>query len=954
MFALAALALLSVHAPPATATHGGPVRVASDAEFGAPHWTGSGTQADPYRLVPTAITPGSGYAIEIANTRKHVNLSGLTLSGGGSHLSAGSDGIRLTNVTNVTLWGSTLESDRYGVHVLRSRDVVIAGNTIKTSAIGVFLDGSGGVTLRDNRLALNDKDVALRLSSGNTLQGNNLSTATNQIGLFFEDNASYANAIDPSNVVNGVPVRWYSGVSNVVLSDVVVDLAGITNVAQIMLHNATDVKLERAVARSGVGHGIVVVRGAAVTVAAPVVENNAHSGVLLDQSTSTRIADASVRGSGLSGVAVQSGRNTTIESSVFSGNAREAIRAVNATSALVLRDVASGSNGRQALYADKVADVRIERGSFDGDALTFATVGNVSVRDTTLTEAGIVLTASAGAHLANVSVLRSPADGIAFSGGSDLRVDASHVASPRAHGLHATKSASVNVTGTIVEDAGGSAIRASDVAGLQLHDNTIARAGDAGIFLDGMPAGALLGGNKISNATNGIRFARTEHAELRSNSIAMPFNATGLRFDDETSYNNIIPATNLVNGAPVHWYTALVGSASAPFQLPGVRSEVPGITNVAQVMLYRSFEVELRDAVATNGTRGIYVYRSSAVSIAGANVSDNRHAGIELNASQSSSVRDVDAQRSGVGVRLVDSLANVVSGVDARGTASGVRLTRGSRDNQVDAIEVDGRAGGIVDEGWNGSSLRGNNLLADAGAARRVAIGDVVNVTDLSVSYRHESDRVVEQRWSWGDGSIGTSTTGDGLLVPSHTFALPGIYRAALEVTFATGLVLRDATSIEVVGPLSEPRELEAIIHNGTATLSWREPASDGARQIVGYRVSRGSNESDIVFVANATGLAWSEDAVDENASHVYAVSAYTNASDGPRAIVTATVLRPPGEANSSTNESATNETDEPDGPRRPARTTPPPREEPAETPLPLVVVMGALLVATAFFRRRR
>lgn len=956
-FVLAALALASALPLPAEASHAGPIRAASDADLVPPHWIGSGTPSDPVRLAALAPTPANGYAIELANTRKHVNLSDLAVRGGGS----ASDGIRLVNVTNVTIWGSTLESNRVGIHAKASSSVLIAGSTIKTSATGILLEDSTGITVRDNRLALNDRDVSLKGATRNHLHSNNLSIATGQVGLSFEDNASYDNTIETTNVVNGVPVRWYTGISNTVLTGLVVDLVGITNVAQIMVHNGTAVTLERPVARSGSGLGIVVHQGAAVKVVEPIVEGNARGGLLVEASTSTRIVDASVRNNLLAGVTIRAGRDTAIESSSISGNAGAGVRATGAASAVVLRGVASAGNAAEGFHADALEDVRVEGSRFAGDPVAVTGSRAVVVRDTTIEDAGLSLSSVANALVENVTVERAPGDGIADVGSTDVRVRDSRAIGSGGHGVHATRTTRWNVTGTLVRDAGGSGIRAAEVGGLEIHDNVVEGAKDAGIALDAAGANARVAGNRIADAANGIRLARTEFAELRSNVITKAPEAIGIRFDDETSYNNVIPSTNLVDGAPIHWYVALVGTPGAPVLLPGLRSEVRGMTNVAQVMLYRSSQVEITDAVATNGTaRGLYLYRSSAIAVTRADVSDNAHAGIEINATQSSTVRSVSAHRSGVAVRLVAALGNVVSGVDASGAATGVHLTSASRDNRVHAIEVAGTARGIVDEGWNGSSLLGNNVLTDAGASKRARAGEVVNFTDLSVSYRHESDRVVEQRWDWGDGTAPASSTADALFRSSHAYAAPGRFVAKLAVRLANGVELSDTTSVEIVAPLSAPRELAATIAAGTATLRWSAPESDGARAILGYAVYRGSNESDLAFVANVTTLNATIEGVDESATHVFAVAAFTAEGAGPRAIAAAALDPSPdalsgnGTDGTSTEGSADNATTEPTRPRRPTRSIPPPAEPPADTPVPAAVALGALVIAAALYRRRR
>lgn len=1521
--ALAALALLSgLAVPGAEATHGALVTVNGDAGFSSTLWTGSGTASDPYRLTIAQIVPHGEFGLEIKDTRKHVNLSGMTISGGGSLYS----GVRLTNATNVSIWGSTLESNKIGIHVLRSSDVLIGATTVKTSGTGVLLESSRGVTLRDNIVALNDRNVVFRLAPGNALRANNLSTATGQVGLFFEDNASYDNAIETTNVVNGIPVRWYTGIVSAVIPDVTVDLAGITNVAQIMVYNSSGLTLERAVAKSGIGNGIVVHASTGITIARPVAENNAKSGIHVELSNATRIDNASARNNAMSGVNVQSANDARLDWSSVTGNAREGVRIAAATNVAAIRNLTSSGNAQRGVVVEASRNVSIEDSALTGEAVSFQGSRDMSVRRTTLAGAapsGITLSSSTAGrfegnairdratavsfsastrhnftdntialgttgfqfdsaasydnelsptnlvngtpvrwytnavgpstlenvtvelrgitNVAQIGVYRSgnltftnatarngtaagilvwdshhvnftgataannTADGlladagsglklldsrVTGNGGDGVRMKSAHgplventlfesnrgagihaeagqsttlrgnairmntglgisldrvspgaaaiehnaitangaggilasasavgvvqgntlasngqdgislatvpagarvesntiagqargirlrassgtslvsnaitigqgqfgvffddepsynvnlstsnlvngapvhwhvgnagttIASPRselrgitnvaqimlykaenvtlsdalatngsargiyvfrsanvtvsearvesnnesglvvstsndtridgasavrnlaagariesgarvsienatfsrnnggmdvvnasrilriandtfdsngqralminassaqlvrdnafsghdrsvqldatngttflnntvalrpgtndtawwfvtpaaygnhvgetnlvngvpmrwytglssatltgiraelrgltniaqialirpdnvelldaraangsAHGVYVengldvrilasnasanagsgielrganftavrnttlsgngagltmsastsntidnvtatrnvrdgisdqqgqaqriqnvtatgngawgvslTKSDDANVTRTAASANGAGGIRVAEGLAARIYDNLVSDT-PTGISLGSAGAGARIGGNRVVNATNGIQLARTEFIELRGNAVTLGVNGTGFRFEDELSYNNVIPTTNTVDGAPVQWYTTLAGTETAPITLAGVRSELRGITNVAQVMLYRSSYVDLVDAVATNGSaRGVYLYRSSSINVSGANATSNALAAVELNATQSSTVRNLSAQASGTGVRLVDALSNVASNVNATGAATGVRITAGSRDNRVDMVEVNGTARGIHDEGWSGAGLVGNNALGDAGPAKRVRVGGVLNLTDLVATYRHESQRIVEQRWSWGDGTADNVSTASALLRPSHAYGSLGRYRIDLRLTMADGVILTDLTWVDVVPPLSEPRDLTAIAGDGNATLRWTEPASDGALPITGYRVYRGENLTSLLPIATVAGLELTDRGLVNGRSYAYAVAAINAEGEGPRATTT-------------------------------------------------------------------
>lgn len=1577
---LAALALLSALAPAAQASHAGTIRVGSDADLVAPHWSSAaGTPEDPIRPTFSTLVARDGYALEIANVRKHVNLSGLTITGGAGH----SDAIRLVNVRNVTVWGATLETNRVGIHIHGSRDVVVAGSTVKTSATGILLEGSRGVMLRDNRISLNDRDVQLKDSWGNTLRNNNLSTATGQIGLHFDDNRSWDNSIDPTNVVNAMPVRWYTNVVGGVLGDFTVDLAGITNVAQVMVYNATDVRLERVVAKSGVGNGIVVHRSANVTLERPTAENNAQSGLFLELSNATRVANGSARTNGASGALLRSTRDATLEWSTLRDNAGEGVRvaasadrttlhnltlAANAqrgvvvessgstrladnalaSDALLLVDAldvkadrnsftgagsagisltravgsfednvvseratavsfagATGSNftgntialapggtgfafdgpasydnalsttnlvngtplrwytnvagpvrleglsvetrgitnvaqimvyrshnvtlaspiaangsaagivvrhssdttitggsavsnaaegilvdggnafrleratvrasggdgvrlratggalventvvadgrsrglavedgstptlrgnaaranagdgivvqrvgpgaaavdhntaelnggsgivlsqstigsvrgntitsngadglvlanvpagvrvdantisghtrdvklggargtvltantltirdGQWGVHFDdeasydvtldptntvngvplrwyvgatnvtlagaraelrgltnvaqvmlyRVANVTLEDavaangtahgvhvfrsenvtmrnahaenntkhgvmveasrdvrlngsratrnvedgarvdgsvrtsvndlatehnrgkglsadladalgvrgGTFDGNdaagihvvrssaarienatvrrdrggielvatsadlvanntvehngergiavsegvatsvdrnalanhtvsfsldrtsgstftnnTVTFSAAGqtawsfaselayandvgptnfvngtpmrwyatlrnatiegiraeqtgltnvaqigliapsNVTLLDATAangtgvgilvvsgsdvdvlsstarSNAGAGLRADGGASIAvrnaslasnggpgaswtgtgglvfdNVSAADNRGHGLAGMDGARVSVQSSKIVSNGQHGVLAQRAGEINVSRTSATGNALDGIHVAESTGVRLYDNVVTDARGAGLAVRAAAAGARIEGNRVTNASFGVRLAATQFAELRANALAIGDGQIGLQLDDETSYNNVIPTTNTVNGAPVHWYTTLAGTESQPISLAGVRAEVRGMTNVAQVMLYRSAYVTAPDLVATNGTaRGVYLYRSSAVTLDRANLTGNALYGADLHATQSSTLRDVAAQGSGVGARLSESLSNHLARVNASGATTGVWLLASSRDNRVEGIEVDGSARGIRDDGWNGAELAGSNLLADAGATKRGRIGAAFSFADLVATYRHDSTRIVEQRWSWGDGTPDTAHAAATLLKPTHVYAAAGWFRANLTLTSADGQTLRDSVWVEAVPPLSAPRTLLAAPGDRNVTLAWQPPEFDGASPVTAYRVYRGTDPADLPLLATIgpRETRYVDASLENGRTYIYLVASVNADGEGPRASVVAVPVAPPG-----------------------------------------------------------
>ncbi|HEX2022579.1 MAG TPA: right-handed parallel beta-helix repeat-containing protein, partial [Candidatus Thermoplasmatota archaeon] len=233
-------------------------------------WPGSGAPGDPYVIANLEILANASHGIWLKGTTKHVAVRNVNVSAGGGSF----DGVRIESASNVLIEESTFEGNLAGIRLLDARDVVLRGNVVKSSAVGVALEGTTGAAIEGNRIALNGKDMLLRASWGNLLRGNNLSIATGQTALWFEDEASYDNRIERSNVVNGEAVHWYAREGSpdapLVVQAPRSTLRGVTNVAQIMLYRVSNATVSGAVARDGNGAGIQAIASTGVLLVAPV------------------------------------------------------------------------------------------------------------------------------------------------------------------------------------------------------------------------------------------------------------------------------------------------------------------------------------------------------------------------------------------------------------------------------------------------------------------------------------------------------------------------------------------------------------------------------------------------------------------------------------------------------------------------------------------------------------
>ncbi|HEV2636352.1 MAG TPA: PKD domain-containing protein [Actinocrinis sp.] len=97
--------------------------------------------------------------------------------------------------------------------------------------------------------------------------------------------------------------------------------------------------------------------------------------------------------------------------------------------------------------------------------------------------------------------------------------------------------------------------------------------------------------------------------------------------------------------------------------------------------------------------------------------------------------------------------------------------------------------------------------------------------------------------WNFGDGSAASTTQN-----PSHTYTTAGTYTATLTVTDSSSPALTATSTVTVTGtpvgaiPPGAPTNLTGTPGNGSVSLSWQTPSSNGGEAINAYKVYRGTS----------------------------------------------------------------------------------------------------------------
>jgi fibronectin type 3 domain-containing protein len=94
--------------------------------------------------------------------------------------------------------------------------------------------------------------------------------------------------------------------------------------------------------------------------------------------------------------------------------------------------------------------------------------------------------------------------------------------------------------------------------------------------------------------------------------------------------------------------------------------------------------------------------------------------------------------------------------------------------------------------------------------------------------------------------------------------------------------VLNITPAMERTTP-SVPQNLNAELQNGTVSLRWAAPSSDGGATITQYLIYRGLTENNLVLIGSATELLYNDTNTIKGVTYYYAVSAVNEEGEGAR-----------------------------------------------------------------------
>jgi len=212
------------------------ISITSDQDFTPENGVtgGSGVISDPYVIEGWDIDAVSGYGIWMSDTSAYFVIRNV-----GAHGSRMADGIHLYNVSNGLVENNMISNNSVsGISIQYSASVLVIGNFIAKSNHCVALLESANITIRDNSLSECYDGIGVVNSDNLTIQNNSFANAGLSLGGRELADFSSHN-ITSDNLVNGLPILYFSNRDSVILGGISIGQLLVANCTRIGFANLT-------------------------------------------------------------------------------------------------------------------------------------------------------------------------------------------------------------------------------------------------------------------------------------------------------------------------------------------------------------------------------------------------------------------------------------------------------------------------------------------------------------------------------------------------------------------------------------------------------------------------------------------------------------------------------------------------------------------------------------------
>ncbi len=282
----------------------------------------------------TTVIRGTGTADTVLITTGGVTIKGFTIKNSGSVddeagvrlffvqncqvtdsvLSGNSIGVTFRQSNNNLVRDNIFHANENGIHLWNSHFNVVDNNTVDNSTAGIELIETSNNTVSDNMLSDNRFGISISDSSYLILTNNQMI----ENGIFVKSGSLghwNTHVIDPSNTVNGKPVRYWKNVTGGTI---------LANAGEVILANCRDVLIDEQNVSDG-SVGISIGHSSHITITDNNVSSNSYDGVYLYHSDNSTIIGNTVSSNRNNGFSLYSSHTNEIANNTASGNMKNGI-----------------------------------------------------------------------------------------------------------------------------------------------------------------------------------------------------------------------------------------------------------------------------------------------------------------------------------------------------------------------------------------------------------------------------------------------------------------------------------------------------------------------------------------------------------------------------------------------------------------------------------------------------
>jgi parallel beta-helix repeat protein len=504
-----------------------------------------------YTLTGNIASDADGIVVERSNII--IDGDGYMLQGTGAYASKGID---LSGRSNVTSKNTNIKDFSYGILLSDSSNISITGNHITNNRWGgIGLWGASNNTISGNHIT-NNSGIGITLtglfgSSNNRVAGNVLVND----GLSVWN--SYGNVI-VDNLVNGKPLVYLEGVSDVVVED-----AG-----QVILVNCNSIKVEN-LNLSNTYIGVQLWRTRYTTIAGNNITNNSYGISLEDSSNNNSISGNTIANNSEAGIrltyGIHSKNNSIVGNYIINNGYGIESGAENSISGNTITNNSIGISLDSSYYSSIVGN-QITNNSYGISFGSWSNYNGISENNITNNEYGIRLSGSSNNSIVGNNIaannwtgilLRDSSnynsvhennitnnyDGIALEGSSENIISGNNITN-RYEGIFLFGSSNNNTLfGNNISD-NQYGIEVVGSSGNTLFRNNITNNSDEGIYIHGSSGNTVFGNNIANNRLVGIDISLdSSNNTICGNKIVS--NECGIRFYQ--SSNNFVYHNNFKN-----------------------------------------------------------------------------------------------------------------------------------------------------------------------------------------------------------------------------------------------------------------------------------------------------------------------------------------------------------------------------------------------------------------------